>query len=205
MACQRTLHSSTFRFICTTTILRWSPFFTDDTQCSVAQLLEELCSLQLGWLHCAPALDRLCAVFWLGVMETHCQIPPGAITVEETNLFRRKSVPSGPRPQRRPSDRWKSRGPLVVFKLEIPLWSIQDKCQIWYLVCTSSTSCLCQLMKQQEVCWVMALFYSYKVTRTKSGETLKISCSLLNLSNRFCWKGIFKEPLLAYLIILTWN
>lgn len=115
---------------------------------------------------------------------------------------------SAKRPSASTTSEWQMeeyRGPLAVFKLGIPLWSIRDKCQNWYLVCTSSTSCLCQLMKQQEVCWVMALFYSYKVTRTKLGETLKISCSLLNLSNRFCWKGIFEEPLLARLIILTWT
>lgn len=112
------------------------------------------CTVIRGTLQPPAGLTSLFTSAWqivCCVMETHCRIPPGAITVEETNLFHRKSVPSGPQPQRRPSGRWRSRGQLTMFKLGIPLWSIQDKCQNWYLVCTSSTSCLCQLMKQQEV------------------------------------------------------
>lgn len=83
-------------------------------------------------------------------METHCQIPPGALTVEETAVLTVSSQEvCGELPHLCPSDRSEQAD---MFKQQIPLYYIQDECHNWYAVCTSNTSSLCQLMEQQEAC-----------------------------------------------------
>lgn len=106
------------------------------------------------WFHCSPVLDGFTVVSWPVVMETHCHIPPGALTIEA--LFLRKSVTSGSRSPRvcLRTDESEQDSPTCLNK-QIPLQCIQEKCHNLDSASTSNTSFLCQLKEQREVCWVI--------------------------------------------------